>query len=139
MQGMHHLNVHILDGENELTHWVGSPSVEGGELNGVDMSPVGGPPVWDYDTSGNDRTQYRFTVETKIIGTSEAAQKAFIAKYAVGTQFPDAVISGVPEGLDWVVAMANPTHNAENEPSTLQIRLDEVGPAGTLSSGSGSG
>lgn len=127
-EGMHRCNVTILSGADELTHWVGSPSVEGGELVGIDMSATNGPPQFDY--CGTDaRSQYKFNVETKILGADATAQNAFIANYAVGTVFTAPTISGLPAGLDWIVEKANVRHNAEgNNPSILAITLAEVGP-----------
>lgn len=126
---MNRLNVTILDGNDQLTHWVGSPSVEGGELKGINESGVGGPPVWAYDETGNDRDRYTFPIETKILGADESAQNAFIAKYALGTRFNSPTISGLPADLDWIVTKANVKHDADGEnPSILSITLSEVGP-----------
>lgn len=131
-EGMHRLNVTILDGVNKLTHWTGTPSQEGGALRGIDMSPVGGPPVHDYDPTGNDREQMKFNIDTKIIGTTQALRDAFIARYKRGTRFPNANITGLPAGLDWVVENAMIKHAAEgNNASTLSLVLAEAGPVVT--------
>lgn len=128
MEGMHYLNVKILDGDDELTHWTGSPSAEGGALRGIDMSPVKGPPVWDYDPTGNSREQLKFTIDTKIIGSTEAKQNSFIAKYKRGTIFSGAAISGMPTAIGWIVENALVKHSAEgNTASTLTITLAEIG------------
>ena len=129
-EGMHRLNVTILDGDDELTHWVGTPSQEGGALRGIDMSPTGGPPTWDYDEDDEDREQMKFTVETKILGTTDAEREAFRVKYKRGTKFLGSKISGMPPGLDWVVENASLKHSAEgNSPSTLTLTLAEIGPS----------
>jgi len=130
-EGMHRLNVTILDGANKLTHWTGSPSAEGGALRGIDMSPVGGPPIFDYDTTGNDREQIKFTVETKIPGTTETAREAFVARYARGTRFIGNKITGMPGGgeFDWIVENALIRHNADDGPSMLAITLAEASPS----------
>lgn len=133
MEGMHRRNITILEGIDKLTHWTGTPAVEGGELNGIDMSGPSGPPVWDYDTKGDDRKQYKFNVDTKILGATEAEQEAFIARYPLGRVFRNDKISGLPGGLDWVIALANPKHGSDGEaPSTLTLRLDEVGPTAAV-------
>lgn len=127
-EGMHRLNVTILDGADKLTHWTGSPSAEGGALKGIDMSPTGGPPVYDYDPTGNDREQMKFNVDTKILGNTEVEQLAFIAKYARGTVFSAAKISGLP-ATDYVVENALVKHSADDKtPSMLSITLAEIGP-----------
>lgn len=139
-EGMHRLNVQILDGDNQLTYWTGTPSQEGGALKGIDMSPVGGPPIFDYDPTGNDREQIKFNVDTKIPGNTPQAREAFIAKYARGTTFEAATISGVPAGIDWVVENALVKHSDEGStPSILTITLAEIKPNGVGGSGSGSG
>lgn len=127
-EAMHRLNVTILEGGNKFTHWTGSPSAEGGALVGIDCSPVGGPPVFDYDTTGNMREQRKFTLDTKIPGTTEDARTAFVAKYANGTVFTNQKISGLPGTNNWIVENALPKHSADgNTPSTLTITLAEVG------------
>lgn len=126
--GQHHLNVTIFDGANQLTHWMGSPSAEGGELVMINMGAVGGPPAFDYDAGGDDRTPFTFTVETKILGATQAEREAFQARYAVGTIFPSSSITGLPSGINFVVQSSLPTHNDGEEPSKLTIKLHEVGP-----------
>lgn len=129
MEGMHRRNVTILTGGNKITHWTGSPSQEGGALKGVDMSPVAGPPVFDYDPAGNDREQMKFNLDTKIPGTTQDAQLDFIDKYKRGTTFPNADITGLPAGINWVVENALIKHASEgNTPSTLSIVLAEAAP-----------
>ena len=129
-EGMHRLNVTILDGDDQLTHWMGTPSQEGGALRGIDMSPVGGPPVFDYDPEGKDREQSKFNVDTKIIGKTDADRLAFIAKYKRGTRFTNANITGLPAGVDWIVENALVKHASDgNNASTLSITLAEAGPA----------
>lgn len=135
-EAMHRLNVTILDGSNQLTHWRGSPSVDGGALMGIDVSPVGGPPHFEYGTT--DREQMKITLETVILGADEAEQNAFIKKYSRGTVFSAPQISGIsgiaglPDdvlALDWVVENHRVRHNATgNDPSVLEITLAELGP-----------
>lgn len=125
-EAMHRLNVSILNGA--VTHWRGSPASEGGQLQGIDVSPVGGPPHFEYGQ--NDREQIKFNLETLILGADAAEQKAFIDSYARGTTFSAAQISGVPENLNWIIENANVRHNADgNQPSILQITLAETGPS----------
>ncbi len=124
---MNHLNVQMLDGDNQITHWTGSPSSSGGDLTLTNCTPIGGPPYFDYDTTGNDRKPYTFKVETKILGANKAAQDAFIAKYKQGTVFPSSSISGLPTGLDFVVQSANVKHSDGENPSMLEIGLHEIG------------
>lgn len=132
-EGMHRLNVTILDGANQLTYWTGSPSFSGGALKPIDMSPVLGPPRFDYDETGKDREQMKFEVDTKIPGADGAAQLAFIDLYARGTRFAAASLSGISTqdaGTDWIVENALVKHSADgNTPSTLSITLAEVGAA----------
>ena len=131
MEGMHRCNIHILTGDGQITHWTGSPALEGGNLRPVDMSAPGGPPVYEY-CGPNDRDQYKFNCDTKIIGATAEEQAAFLAKYALGTVFTDADISGVPTGLDWIVESHHVRHTAEgNTPSILSIVLAEIGPTGS--------
>ena len=126
---MNRLNVTILSGADQITHWTGTPGVDGGELKPINESPVGGPPVMAYDSTGKDRAPYTFPVSTKILGANAAAQNAFIARYALGKIFPNAAISGLPAGLDWQITKANPKHDADGEnPSMLDIVLSEIGP-----------
>lgn len=135
--GQTHLNVSIFDGANQLTHWMGSPASEGGELMMIDMSPVGGPPQFDYDTDGSDRTPYTFTVETKILGATQAARNEFVARYANGKVFASDNITGLPSGINFVVQSANVSHNDKEEGSKLTIKLHEVGPVPAASGGGG--
>lgn len=128
-EGMHRLNVVILAGPDEITYWTGSPSQEGGALRAIDMSPVGGPPVYDYDTTGDDRDQMKFNLDTKIPGADATAQNAFIATYERGTIFENASISGLPAGYNWIIENRSIRHNAEgNAPSILSIVLAEHRP-----------
>lgn len=124
---MHHLNVTIFDGANQLTHWMGSPSEEGGELTMIDMTPPGGPPQFDFDSTGNDRTPRTFTVETRILGATEAEQNAFKERYKEGTIFSSNNITGLTPGINYVVQSANVGHNDKEESSKLTIKLHEIG------------
>lgn len=126
---MSHLNVTIFDGAKRLTHWRGSPSSSGGELKMIDSSPVGGPPQMDWDTTGQDRKPYSFDVETDILGADKTAQDAFILTYKQGTLFSSTNISGLPTGVNFVVSEANVTHNRDESPSLLKLKLMEVGSA----------
>ena len=130
-EGMHRCNVTILDGDDQITHWTGSPSEEGGALRAIDMTPVGGPPTFVY-CGINDRDQIKFNVETKILGATDEEQYAFIARYARGTIFTAAHITGLPLNIDWIVENATVRHSAEgNNPSTLSIVLAELGVTGS--------
>lgn len=139
--GMQHLNVTIFDGAKRLTHWQGSPSEEGGELTMINMTPPGGPPQFDFDNTGKDRTPKTFTVETKILGSTLVSQMAFIADYKVGTLFLSDNITGLEAGINYVVQSANVGHNDKEEPSKLTIKLHEVGSlsGSTTPVGAGSG
>lgn len=136
MQGMNRLNIIILDGAFNLTHWIGSPAAEGGELAMVDMSATNGPPTYDFDNTGQNRAQLKFNLETKIMGSTLNLQETFMNQYQVGKAFKSPSISGLPRGLDWVITKANVSHNDKNEPSVFHIELSEVGPTGTAPVGS---
>src|SRR6185312_10556907 len=128
-EGMHRRNVTILSGGNKIDYWTGTPSQEGGALKGIDMSPVAGPPRFDYDPDGDDREQMKFNLDSKIPGADAEAQQAYIDKYKRGTMFENAVISGLPTGINWVVENASIKHSSEgNTPSTLSIVLAEAPP-----------
>lgn len=126
---MNRLNVTILDGADQITHWTGTPGVDGGELNPINESPVGGPPVMAFDSTGRDRKPYTFPISTKILGAILVEQESFLARYALGKKFINPNITGLPPGLDWQITKANPKHDASGEnPSMLDIVLSEIGP-----------
>lgn len=128
------LNVNILTGANQMDFWEGSPASEGGELDMIDVSPVNGPPQFDYDDTGNARKPYMFKMDSKIPGATTAAQDAYILKYKKGTKFTSDQITGLSSitggNIDFVVSQANVKHSdgQENARSTLSITLHEVGP-----------
>jgi hypothetical protein len=141
--GQHHLNITIFDDDDELTHWKGSPTEDGGELKLIDMSPPGGPPQFDFDSTGNDRSPRTFEVETLILGETKADQDAFRAKYPEGKVISSDDITGLKPGVNYVIQKTGVTHSDGEDGSKLKLSLHEVGSANgatpIVSSGSGSG
>lgn len=129
--GLDRRSIVIEDDNGEPEIWQDQITVDGGELAVYDYTTPGGSPLFDADTTGQDRSAKTFNLALKITGANTTEWEAKKTMWKVGKVIPSSRIVGMTPGIDYVIRQSNEVLNSDESPAALMCQFHELRPTET--------